>query len=86
MNATKHITLCHNQVALDHGGDRYVTCDDGRRLDLELYRDYSYEQAAVLRRRAVEERRAHFHAALREAAASCVNWVRAHAPNRAAAH
>jgi hypothetical protein len=76
MNVTNTTTLRPNQVALDNASERHVTCDDGRRLDLELYRDYSYEQAAALRRQAVAERRACFHAALRKAAMSCVQWLR----------
>lgn len=76
MNTTSRRAPCLNQVALDSASNRHVTCDDGRRLDLELYRDYSHEQAVVLRRRAALERRAFVRAALHRAAASCVGGVR----------
>lgn len=76
MNATNPTTLWPNQAALDTASDRQVTCDDGRRLDLDLYRDFSLERAAALRRQAIAERRAAVHAALRNAARSTMHWAR----------
>lgn len=84
MNTTNRCDPCLNQVALDSASNRHVTSDDGRKLDLELYRDYAREQALALRKQAIRERRAFMLAMLREAATSCERWIRQRLAHRAA--
>jgi hypothetical protein len=76
LNATNPTSLWPNTGALHTASDRHVTCDDGRRLDLDLYRDCCRERADALRSQAIAGYRAALHAALCNATHSWLQKAR----------